>query len=75
MSTVMNTTNTQASSPPDMRSPEYVQWLAQIQRRKLLITVSRIGVLVAFLAVWEILARTQHINPMLTSYPSAVLPT
>ena len=75
MSSVMNTTNTPASSPPDTRSPEYVQWLAQIQRRKLLITVSRVGVLVAFLAVWEILARTQLINPMLTSYPSAVLPT
>ena len=75
MSTVMNTTNTQATSPPDARSPEYVQWLAQIQRRKLLITASRIGVLAVFLAVWEILARTQVINPMLTSYPSAVLPT
>ncbi|WP_395027638.1 ABC transporter permease [Comamonas odontotermitis] len=75
MSTVMNTTNTQAASPPDARSPEYVQWLAQIQRRKLLITASRIGVLAVFLAVWEILARTQVINPMLTSYPSAVLPT
>ncbi|MBB6578266.1 NitT/TauT family transport system permease protein [Comamonas odontotermitis] len=75
MSTVMNTTNTQAASPPDARSPEYVQWLAQIQRRKLLITASRIGVLAVFLAVWEVLARTQVINPMLTSYPSAVLPT
>ncbi|WP_184708650.1 ABC transporter permease [Comamonas odontotermitis] len=71
----MNTTNTQAASPPDARSPEYVQWLAQIQRRKLLITASRIGVLAVFLAVWEVLARTQVINPMLTSYPSAVLPT
>ncbi len=75
MSTVMNTTNTLAASPPDARSPEYVQWLAQIQRRKLLITASRIGVLAVFLAVWEVLARTQVINPMLTSYPSAVLPT
>lgn len=75
MSTVMKTTATPGSNAADTRSPEYVQWLAQIQRRKLMITASRIGVLVAFLAVWEILARTQVINPMLTSYPSAVLPT
>lgn len=79
MSTVMNTsnkTNNAATGPTaDTRSPEYVQWLAQIQRRKLLVTLSRIGVLLAFLAVWEILARTHIINPMLTSYPSAVLPT
>ena len=79
MSTVMNTRSktdgTQSGPAADTRSPEYVQWLAQIQRRKLLITASRIGVLAVFLAVWEILARTQVINPMLTSYPSAVLPT
>lgn len=75
MSTVMTPSNHTSAAGPDTRSPEYVQWLAQIQRRRLLITASRIGVLVVFLAVWEILARTQAINPMLTSYPSAVLPT
>lgn len=74
MSTVMNPSTTSAPNP-DTRSPEYVRWLAQIQRRRLLITLSRLGVLAAFLAAWEILARTQLINPMLTSYPSAVLPT
>jgi len=74
MSTVMNP-NTTSAPNPDTRSPEYVRWLAQIQRRRLLITLSRLGVLAAFLAAWEILARTQLINPMLTSYPSAVLPT
>ena len=76
MSTVMNPAKSNA--PPiaaDNRSPEYKQWLADIQRRKLMITLSRIGVLVAFLAIWEILARTKTINPMLTSYPSAVFPT
>ncbi len=79
MSTVMNTRSktdgTQSGPAADTRSPEYVQWLAQIQRRKLLVTLSRIGVLLAFLAVWEILARSHIVNPMLTSYPSAVLPT
>ena len=79
MSTVMNTRSKTDSAPSgpaaDTRSPEYVPWLAQIQRRKLLVTLSRIGVLLAFLAVWEILARSHIVNPMLTSYPSAVLPT
>ncbi len=76
MSTVMTPQQSNsAAANTDTRSPEYLAWLAQIQRRKLLITLSRIGVLVAFLAIWEILARTKTINPMLTSYPSAVLPT
>ncbi|MEG0922221.1 MAG: ABC transporter permease [Comamonas sp.] len=75
MSTVMTTAKSSALPVADTRSPEYQQWLADIQRRKLLISLSRLGVLVAFLALWEILARTKAINPMLTSYPSAVFPT
>lgn len=75
MSTVMTTAKSSALPVADTRSPEYQQWLADIQRRKLLISLSRLAVLVAFLALWEILARTKAINPMLTSYPSAVFPT
>ena len=75
MSTVMNTTNTAAPAQADTRSPEYRQWLAQIQRRKRLVALSRAGLLLAFLLIWEVLARSQILNPMLTSYPSAVLPT
>ncbi|MEG1281299.1 MAG: ABC transporter permease [Comamonas sp.] len=71
----MTTAKSSALPVADTRSPEYQQWLADIQRRKLLISLSRLGVLVAFLALWEILARTKAINPMLTSYPSAVFPT
>jgi NitT/TauT family transport system permease protein len=37
--------------------------------------VSRLLLLVLCLAVWEIAARTKFVNPMLTSYPSALWPT
>ncbi len=33
------------------------------------------ALLVVFLAAWEIAARMQFVNPMLTSYPSALWPT
>ena len=54
MSTVMNTTNTAAPAQADTRSPEYRQWLAQIQRRKRLVALSRAGLLLAFLLIWEL---------------------
>ncbi len=37
--------------------------------------MSQFLLLVAFLLVWEVAARTHAVNPMLTSYPSAIWPT
>lgn len=31
--------------------------------------------MIAMLALWEVLPRAQIVNPMLTSYPSALWPT
>lgn len=63
--------------PPTGRepSPAYRQWQSRQRRRRHLILATRVAVLVAFLALWEILAKTQMVNPMLTSYPSALWPT
>src|SRR5262245_12037216 len=51
----------------------------QYQRRKTqekwAVRLSQIALLIAFLAVWEMAARTHLVNPMLTSYPSALWPT
>ncbi len=65
----------QAMSTAKPPSPEYRAWLAREQRRRRWIVVVRAALLVAFLALWEYLARAQIVNPMLTSYPSALWPT
>lgn len=56
-------------------SPAYQAYLRALTRRKVLIQGSRIALLLAFLGAWEFLARTNVVNPMLTSYPSALWPT
>lgn len=56
-------------------SPAYARWLARQRREKALVLASRLLLLAAFFGIWEILAKTQVVNPMLTSYPSALWPT
>lgn len=55
-------------------SPDYVDWLRREQRRYFVIRATQVAILVVFLILWEILPRMQVINPMLTSYPSALWP-
>lgn len=56
-------------------SAAYAKWLARQHREKTLVFASRLALLVAFFGLWEILAKTKVVNPMLTSYPSALWPT
>ncbi|MDM0108190.1 ABC transporter permease [Variovorax sp. J22R24] len=56
-------------------SAAYAAWLARQRREKTLVLVSRLLLLVAFFGLWELLAKTRVVNPMLTSYPSALWPT
>ncbi|GAA5233962.1 ABC transporter permease [Verticiella sediminum] len=56
-------------------SAAYLAYLRRESRRQTLVQVSRAGLLLAFLVLWEVLAKTQVVNPMLTSYPSAIWPT
>ena len=56
-------------------SPAYLDYLRREKRRSILILVSRLLLLVLCLAIWEVAARTKLVNPMLTSYPSALWPT
>jgi NitT/TauT family transport system permease protein len=55
-------------------SPEYLAWRAGERRRRHWIVVTRVLLLAVFLVLWEVLARTHMVNPMLTSYPSALWP-
>lgn len=57
------------------RSPAYVAYLRSLRRRAYAIQAWQFGLLVAFMIVWEVAPRAGWINPMLTSYPSAVART
>ena len=56
-------------------SAAYLRWLRREQHDRLMVRLSQAGVLVGFLMLWEILPRAHIVNPMLTSYPSALWPT
>lgn len=79
--TLPSATTTASISPsrhaakPDGPSPAYAAYLRRESRRQWWIQASRVLLLVACLGLWELLAKTQIVNPMLTSYPSAVWPT
>ena len=56
-------------------SPQYLEWLRQERRYRLTIRLAQLALLLAFLLGWEILPRAHIINPLFTSYPSAIWPT
>lgn len=64
-----------AVTPDKAPSAAYAKWLARQRREKTLVLASRLLLLVAFFGLWELLAKTRVVNPMLTSYPSALWPT
>ena len=72
--------NTVASDRPQapalvLRSPAYEQYLRALRCRALSIQAWQVGLVAAFLIIWEVAPRAGWINPMLTSYPSAVART
>ena len=56
-------------------SPQYEDWLKRERRHRLTIRATQVALLVVGLVLWEILPRAQIINPLFTSYPSAIWPT
>lgn len=53
-------------------SKQYLDFLRRIRLGQRLVTASQIALLVLFLGLWEVLPRMHVMNPMLTSYPSAI---
>ncbi len=53
----------------------YRQYLRRKKIDRWTVRLSQLLLLVIFLIVWEIAARSHFVNPMLTSYPSAIWPT
>jgi NitT/TauT family transport system permease protein len=55
--------------------PQYREWLRRERRRRLAVRAAQLALLGAFLVLWEILPKAQIVNPLFTSYPSALWPT
>jgi NitT/TauT family transport system permease protein len=56
-------------------SPQYRQWLRRERKSRLTVRTVQFAILALVLALWEVLPREQIINPLFTSYPSAIWPT
>lgn len=54
-------------------SAEYRQFIRRRRRQMLWIRISQIVLLILILAVWELAAKLQWVNPMLTSSPSQIV--
>jgi NitT/TauT family transport system permease protein len=66
---------TPQASAPAAPSAQYRDWLRRERRNRLTVRAAQLALLVAFLVAWEVLPRAQIINPLFTSYPSAIWPT
>jgi NitT/TauT family transport system permease protein len=53
-------------------SPAYRRWRVARKRRAVLILAAQVGLIVFTLVAWEIAARNTWINPLFTSYPTAI---
>ena len=56
-------------------SPQYRDWLAHERRGRVSVRAAQVAILVVFLVLWEVLPKAHVVNPLLTSYPSALWPT
>jgi NitT/TauT family transport system permease protein len=56
-------------------SAQYRDWLRAERRGRAAVRAAQLAILVVFLVLWEVLPRAQIINPLFTSYPSALWPT
>jgi NitT/TauT family transport system permease protein len=56
-------------------SEQYRAWLRREQRSRVMVRTAQVAILIVFLVLWEVLARLQIVNPLLTGYPSAIWPT
>jgi NitT/TauT family transport system permease protein len=69
------TAQTAPSPGAAMQSAAYGEYLRGLRRRARIIQAWQIGLVTLLLGAWEIAPRAGWINPMLTSYPSAVART
>ena len=64
-----------ADADQPLRSAGHTAYLSRLRRKTLVVQAWQVGLVLALLLVWEIWPRMGWINPMLTSYPSAIART
>lgn len=64
-----------AAAPSRTPSPAYRKYLTTLRRRSFQVMALQTGLVALFVVLWEIAPRLGWVNPMLTSYPSAVIAT
>jgi len=64
-----------AASPGADFSPQYRAWLRRERRAHLTVRGTQVALLAVCLVLWEVLPKAQIVNPLFTSYPSALWPT
>ena len=67
--------NTVPLRPVRAPSEKYLAYLRRDRARRRQVRVAQVLLLAVFLCAWEILPRMRVLNPLLTSYPSALWPT
>jgi len=66
--------DTSETMAADGSSPMYTAFLRRVRLRRRMILVCQVLLLALFLLMWEVAPRLHWVNPMLTSYPSAIWP-
>jgi NitT/TauT family transport system permease protein len=56
-------------------SAAYRAWLRRERRGRFAVRAAQLALLLVFLVLWEVLPRAHIVNPLFTSYPSALWPT
>jgi NitT/TauT family transport system permease protein len=75
MDAVSSQSISSAISSEPTRSKGYTAYLRRLRRDSLFVQASQGGLVALLLIVWEVAPRMGWINPMLTSYPSAIVRT
>jgi NitT/TauT family transport system permease protein len=71
----MSKVDTIPLAPAVEHSPQFRAWLRRERATRLTVRGTQIALLLIFLVLWEVLPRAQIVNPLFTSYPSALWPT
>lgn len=58
---------------PLTKEEEHELYLKNVRRRKIIIKITRISILIAFLIIWEVTADFKIVDPFLTSSPSRII--
>jgi NitT/TauT family transport system permease protein len=75
MSKVEAISSASQDSGVQVPSPQYRDWLRRERRGRITVRAAQLAILAVFLVLWEVLPKALIVNPLFTSYPSALWPT